>query len=116
MTLPKVYIGGADWGSGDVSMWACAEDGEILAQHICSSRGWGRTDLHNRRKQVYIDKFGGFGDGEFYNLVEVHTWSDVPLEVRDRNAKLGAEEDAQDVHDRMERDCAEPVERVEATS
>jgi hypothetical protein len=87
-TLPKVYIGGADW-NGDVAMWAVAEDGEALAQHICSNRSYGRFDLHDRRRDVYEAKFGGFGDGVHYQLVEVHTWSDVPQEVRDANAARG---------------------------
>lgn len=92
--LPVVYIGGADSGFGDVHMWAVdGRNGEVFCQHVCSSRSWGKHDLHDVRLPLYLKRFGGIGNGEHYRIVEVHTWSDVPEDVRAMNA-AGSEDPA----------------------
>lgn len=43
---PKIYV---FVNSGQGTDWQCAlamaEDGEVLAGHVCSSRGWVRSDM-----------------------------------------------------------------------
>lgn len=83
--LPKVYIYpagnfGAPWhGEQDVVMVALHEDGQWGLSHVCSSPSYGKWDLHDRRREDYINKFGGHGDGEFYHLVIVEKADDIPL-------------------------------------
>lgn len=96
--LPKVYLFPANpWGSGDLEMLALCEDGEVVARHICSNPGWGRHDLHDVvwRHPRWVEKFGGWGDGEFYQLVECLN-NQVPAVVyelfRRRSAALQADE------------------------
>lgn len=82
---PKVYIysagpfGPASHGEQDVLMVALHEDGDWHLSHICSNPSYGRFDLHDRQRVVYEKKFGGFGDGEFYDLVVVDKADDIPL-------------------------------------
>lgn len=84
--LPKVYCWcnsgvGTDW-----QVWvAMAEDGEVITEHVCSHESWARTDLHDRKTDLYAAKYGGYGDGEFYNLV----WAVAPPNVYERNQELG---------------------------
>lgn len=74
--LPKVYLfAEVRLGTGDYSAVALAQDGAVLARHICSNPSWFPVDLHERptRHAAYTEHFGGYGDGRFYDLVE-----DVP--------------------------------------
>lgn len=77
--LPKVYIYPAGTWAGDYVMIALHEAGDWALQHVCSSPSWGRLDLHDRRREQYEAKFGGFGDGEFYEIVVVDKGDDIPL-------------------------------------
>lgn len=86
--LPTVWIGGADF-YGDLSMFAVdGRNGELFAAHVSSSFEWGLHDVHNRVPHLYQQRFGGFGDGKFYRIVCVDSWSDVPQHVRDMNNAL----------------------------
>ena len=98
-TLPKVYIYCAStWGNPvhDYVMVAVSEDGVGLGSHVCSSPSWARNDLHDlpHRHDAYVKKFGGWGAGEFYDLVEVPPGQAPPDEVmaaiRQRNAEISA--------------------------
>lgn len=80
--LPKVYIYPAGpFGGGDVVMVALAESGDWYLSHICSDPSWGRFDLHDRpnREASYVEKFGGWGNGLYYDLVILDTVDDIPL-------------------------------------
>jgi len=79
MTLPKVYIYPAGRFGEDWVMIALHEDGEWYLQHICSSPSYGLHDLHGVRRKEYTEKFGGYGNGEFYDLVVVNTADEIPL-------------------------------------
>ena len=83
--LPKVYIfaNGQFGNTDDIHVMAVAEDGEIVAEHICSSMSYARCDLHDAswRHKFYIVKFGGYGDGKFYDVVMVPLDGDLPEEV-----------------------------------
>lgn len=86
--LPKVYLfsNGIVTPFGDHMGVAIAEDGEVLASHVCSSPRFFQHDLHGAwRAEVYAKKFGGYGDGEFYQVVQCSA-NDVPEEVFQRNA------------------------------
>lgn len=77
MALPKVYLidNGVCTGFGDHHGLAVADDGEVLAEHICSSPGYFRHDLHDssHRHEAYARKFGGWGAGNYYDLIEKPT-------------------------------------------
>lgn len=96
--LPKVYIYAAGhWPvTGDVMVFAVTEDGEGLAEHVCSSMAYARRDLHDHgyRHPLYAARFGGWGDGEFYDLVVVPLGGSPPAEVmeaiRRRNEAIAA--------------------------
>lgn len=92
--LPIVYIWGvpAPAFGGDLSSYAMAEDGEVIAAHICSSAGYFRHDLHDIRAKAYTEKFGGVGDGTRYRLV----FALPPAEVMERNRALAESEGASD--------------------
>lgn len=72
--LPKVYLFtiGTYAPAGNVHMGAMADDGEILAVQFCSSPTYARRDLHDResRHPTYVRKYGTWGDGTAYTLVE----------------------------------------------
>jgi hypothetical protein len=88
--LPKVYLfsNGIVTPFGDHMGVAIAEDGEVLASHVCSSPSFFQQDLHGAwRAEVYVKKFGGYGDGEFYRIVQCAP-DEVPEEVFKRNAAL----------------------------
>ena len=92
---PKVYLTSfAFTGLGDWYVIALADDGEVLAEHICSSPAFFRGDLHDRpfRRDAYVRKYGTWGDGDRYELVECWS-SDVPAEVIERNRRLYANAD-----------------------
>jgi hypothetical protein len=97
MTLPKVYIyvAGVLAGGEDFHMVAVAEDGEGLGSHVCSHPSFAPGDLHDRprRHAAYVDKFGGWGDGQFYDVVMVPRGESPPEPVmqaiRARNALIG---------------------------
>jgi len=90
---PKVYLfANGTFGTEDLQMVALADDGEVLASHICSSKAWGRHDLHDApfRHAEYVRKYGTWGDGGRYELVECDG-SEVPAEVFERNRLLESE-------------------------
>lgn len=90
--LPKVYCW-CNQGSGtDSQIWmAMADDGHVIKSHVCSHEGWAEHDLHSGfGRDLFTDKFGGFGDGEFYELV----WAVPPEDVYQRNQALRAEYEA----------------------
>lgn len=83
--LPKVYIFANDsFGLSDLSCLAVAEDGEVLAQHICSDIGYARHDLHDAewRHNAYRVKFGQHGSG--YEVVVLPVGEYPPDEVEAR--------------------------------
>lgn len=99
--LPTVYLfcNGEDAMMGDHHAVAMADDGEVLLSWTCSNHTFFRYDLHDRHnfegegvivKALYEQKFGGFGDGKFYQLVECDLF-DIPVEVRERSRKRDAE-------------------------
>ncbi len=92
--LPKVYISGTQLGDIGVLGFAVAEDGEQLAEHLCSHRGYIRHDVHDRRPETYDAKFGGHTPGEHYELVEIGSWADAPEEVRAANKAWATSDDA----------------------
>ena len=78
--LPKVYIfRNAVLANGDIHVIAAADDGEVLADHICSSMRWAEHDLHEipSRWSAYNTKFGGYGDA-FYEIVIVEPGKHLP--------------------------------------
>lgn len=78
--LPKVYIYPAGkFGLDDYFMVALADTGDWALEHVCSDTSWGRHDLHDRKRKFYEERFGGFGDGEFYDLVQVDSADEIPL-------------------------------------
>lgn len=80
--LPKVYIYPAGkFGGEDVVMVAMNEDASFVLSHVCSDPSWAYEDLHVRRQVKYEEKFGGFGDGQFYEIVQVKKADDIPLDV-----------------------------------
>ncbi len=90
---PAVYLvptarwrnASGEYGGYDYQMIALAADGEVLGQHICSSPQWALHDLHNRAGMhgVYERKFGQWGDGGQYRIVQVEHWDMLPKPVRD---------------------------------
>lgn len=98
--LPKVYIYcSGTWKSPegritDYVMVAVSEDAELLGSHICSHPSFAMGDLHNQRgrHQAYIDRFGGWGNGEYYRVVQVPFGDEPPAEllalIADKNAGL----------------------------
>lgn len=93
---PTVYLTSfAQLTLGHHAAVALADDGEILAEHVCSSRDFFRSDLHDRpfRHNAYIRKYGRWGDGDRYELVQCWS-SEVPAEVIERNRLLYAADEA----------------------
>lgn len=91
---PKVYLTSfGTFGPNDHAAVALADDGEVLAEHVCSSPSFFRGDLHDRpfRRDAYLRKYGAWGDGDRYELVECWS-SEVPSEVIERNRLLYAED------------------------
>ncbi len=90
--LPTAYLVpldewlGPDRRTSDFLMAAVTDDGDILGTHVCSSPGWARNDLHDApfRHQMWIERFGGHGDGQFYRLVELAQPEDLPDAARAR--------------------------------
>jgi hypothetical protein len=108
--LPKVYLyaaGRYDGGGGDLLVVAVTEDGRGLAHHVCSSMDHARHDLHDigPARPAYEQCFGGWGAGQFYDLVTLPEGEAPPKPVMDairaRNAEyesvvdglLGAQSD-----------------------
>ena len=91
--MPKVYCWANSGAGTDWQAWiAMAEDGQVIKQHICSHESWARTDLHDRFPELWKEKFGGFGDGQFYVLV----WEVAPADVYERNQALRLTHEAQE--------------------
>ncbi len=98
--LPVVYLVPLDarigpvGGSRDFLMAAVTEDGDILGTHVCSSPGWARNDLHDApfRHPMYVERFGGHGDGTFYRLVELEQPQDLPGAAKAKVFAMPAEE------------------------
>jgi hypothetical protein len=87
--LPKVYLYCSDvWKSPegritDYVMVAVAEDGEHLGSHLCSHPSFAMGDLHNQRArhEAYAAKFGEWGDGTAYRVVQVPFGEEPPAEL-----------------------------------
>lgn len=96
--LPRVYCWCNQSAGTDFQHWyAMAEDGEIVTSHICSHESWARTDLLDRKHDLYDEKFGGHEDGVDFLLV----WEVAPPDVYERNQTLakaagGAEKEDED--------------------
>ena len=83
--LPNVYIWCNRGAGTDFQEWmAMVDDGEVLTSHVCSHESWARTDIHDRKADQNIEKFGGHENGVFYNLV----WEVPPDDVYQRNQAL----------------------------
>jgi hypothetical protein len=84
MAVPKVYaFCNCKIAGGDEVWVAMADDGEILAQHISSSRGWGQLDVHLNfpsTRAKYETKYGGTGD-EHYEFVVLADGEVPPADV-----------------------------------
>jgi hypothetical protein len=96
--LPKVYLTSFQWlPPGDHVAVAVADDGELLAQHICSAPSFFRHDLHDieSRRDAYVRKYGRWGDGDRYQLVECPA-AEVPAEVVERAEALLAAQEGDD--------------------
>lgn len=84
--LPKVYIyclGTTGGHYDDYLMVAVAEDGTELGRHVCSHPSFAMGDLHNQRPRhdAYAAKFGHWGDGEFYKVIQLRVGESPPGEV-----------------------------------
>lgn len=83
-------------GNGtDFQYWiAMAEDGEVLAEHVSSSRGWGQRDVgpDGFHRDRYVGKFGErFMDTLAYEVVP--EGEAPPDEVYQRNQHRAREAD-----------------------
>lgn len=70
-------------GGPDEVWFAMCEDGEVLAEHVSSSRRFGPDDVHltfAKRRAVYEAKFGGIGE-QFYHFVVLPDGEKPPPEV-----------------------------------
>lgn len=95
--LPKVYIWCAAQTrcltGGQYLMQAVAEDGTVIAEHKSDHPTFAMGDLHNQpgRHATYHDRYGGWGDGEFYRLLVVPHGEELPAElmqlIREKNAE-----------------------------
>ena len=84
---PKVYCWCNSGAGTDIQVWyAMAEDGEVVTAHICSHESFARTDLIDRKHDLYDAKFGGHQDGVHFLSV----WEVAPTEVYERNQALAA--------------------------
>ena len=98
-SLQSVYVWCNKGKGTDFQEWmAMAEDGEVITTHVCSHESWARTDMHDRKAEEYTEKFGGHGDGEFYNLV----WEVPPDDVYQRNQALGRAAKAEATKERVQ--------------
>jgi hypothetical protein len=83
--VPKVYaFCNLRYPEGGDQVWvAIADDGEVMAQHMSSSRNFGQRDVHlnfSSRRAKYEAKFGGIGE-EFYEFVVLPEGELPPAEV-----------------------------------
>lgn len=90
--LPKVYCWCNSGAGTDFQVWvAMADDGDVIKSHVCSDHSWAEHDLHSGfGRDLFAKKFGGYGDGEFYEIV----WAVPPQEVYERNQALAAAHEA----------------------
>lgn len=99
--LPIVYI--FCYGAfldGRALMAAVSEDGEVLGRHTCDHSSFALGDLHNQRARhaAYEAKYGGWGDGQFYKVIQVPVGEEPPAEVMEAiRAKNAAAEEVPDV-------------------
>lgn len=101
--LPKVYIYCAgtfrspEGRITDYQMVAVSEDAVLLGVHLCSHPTFAMGDLHNQRHrhEAYAAKFGGYGNKEFYEVVQVPFGEEPPAElmalIAEKNAQLDEE-------------------------
>jgi hypothetical protein len=70
--LPVVKLCSMGTLGADYVMGAITEDGDVIHTWVCSNPSWARHDLHDRfgAEKFYIEKFGGYGDGVFYQIVD----------------------------------------------
>lgn len=87
-TPPKVYCWCNSGAGTDSQVWvAMAEDGHVVTSHVCSHESFARTDLIDRKHDLYDAKFGGHHDGRDFLSV----WEVAPADVYERNQALARE-------------------------
>lgn len=58
-TKTKIYAFiNSRWASGDCSMMAIAEDGEVVGGHLSSCEAWGKHDIGASSEQVAQRRYG----------------------------------------------------------
>lgn len=58
----------ATWSTGDQAWWAVTEEGEIVVNHISSSRGWGLIDTSPTG--MHKDRFERFDEPTMVEMPE----------------------------------------------
>lgn len=103
--LPKVYIYCAGTYRSpegrivDYQMVAVSDDASLLGVHICSHPSFAMGDLHNQRyrHEAYVEKYGEWGNGSRYRVVQVPFGEQPPAElmalIAAKNAQLDEEVD-----------------------
>ena len=89
MTAPTKVYAFCNYGSGaDMQGWmAMAETGEVITQHMSSSRGWGINDVGPERKREAYERV--LGEGFEVEYIVVPNRQAPPAEVVARNRALG---------------------------
>lgn len=97
-TPPMVYaFCNGRWGGGDQIWISMCECGEVLGNHISSSRGFGISDVQPPFKaEAYQEHLGGTERDSDYQLVVLDDGQAPPSEVVERNRKLGEVEPVSD--------------------
>jgi hypothetical protein len=95
--LPKVYIY-CTWKSPEgrnpaYVMVAVTEDAELLGSHICTHPTFAMGDLHNQpgRHAAYVEKYGVWGDGGRYRVVQIPLGEEPPAELMELIRRKNAE-------------------------
>jgi hypothetical protein len=97
--LPTVYIYCAStWKSPegritDYHMVAVSDDAELLGSHICTHPTFAMGDLHNQpgRHAAYAEKYGVWGDGGRYRVVQIPLDEEPPAELMELIRRKNAE-------------------------
>lgn len=86
-------VRGAPFGAGDWAYHLITDDGEHLAWHVCSSPGYARGDLHDRRADEQETWRQRFGD---YRVCWIGEDALSKSELLRRNQAWGATQEADD--------------------
>jgi hypothetical protein len=85
--MTKIYLFNNSSGETDSNfVYAMADTGEVLAEHLCSHIGFMRGDLHDRRPERQKEWKEKFGD---YKIVELKQGKTPPKDVIEKNRILG---------------------------